>query len=152
MDMPSGTDLGAELAVSEAIDTTSNTEITARQSSPEPVAIEDDIALEPEVVTQNDEGKYRQDVRATGLFKNNNISRIARQHFGNVYNNVTYHYPTPSRDKYRDIGFDFDMATLSTNALQLSSFESAYESREVFISKKRPDVSLQSDFCSCLAD
>ena len=152
MNMSSGTDLEVELAVSEAIDTTSNTEITARRSSPEPVAIEDDIALEPEVVTQNDEGRYRQGVRAAGFFKSNRISGTARQHIGNIYNNVTYHYPTQSRDKYRDIGFDFDMATLSTNALQLSAFESAYESREVFISKKRPDVSLQSDFCSCLAD
>ena len=148
-----GTDSEAELAISKAIDTISKTKTTACQSSPEPVAIEDGMVLEPEVVAQKDEGRYRESVRAGVRYKPINTQGWAT-HFGdNIGYHITHnHYQTPSRRGDRDIGFDFDMVTLSTNTPQLSAYESAYESREVFISKKRPDVSLQSDSCSCLAD
>ena len=152
MNVLPGTNSEAELAVSEAIDTVSKTKITACQSSPEPVAIEDDIALEPEVVAQNDDGGHREGVRAALRWESLNSHGYATQHFGHNYNIINNNYLKPSRSEYRDIGFDFDMETLSTNTPQLSAYESAYESREVFISKKRPDVSLQSDSCSCLAD
>jgi hypothetical protein len=146
-----GTDSEAELAISKAIDTISKTKTTACQSSPEPVAIEDGMVLEPEVVAQKDEGRYREGLRP-GVYYKPIPTPTWAAHFGHNYNIINNNYQKPSRSEFRDIGFDFDMATLSTNTPQLSAYESAYESREVFTSKKRPDVSLQSNSCTCLAD
>jgi hypothetical protein len=148
----------AGLEASETIDINPETKITACQSLPEPAAIENDIALEPEAKVHRDGGMDSRQFPALPAslgFSGPKASHYALQNnsnSGHVYNiihsgeAIRFHQGDPYK------GFDFDMGISYDDEQRLSAFQSACESREVYTSKKRPVVSLQSDSCTCLAD
>jgi hypothetical protein len=156
MDLSHMTDSAHELPVSDAVKISPEIQITTCQSPPnQPATFEDSVVLEPEVEDPRIGGAYQRPNSAPfalrDLYKRS-LNDNSRNHYGDIYYNVAYGHRTPSRSRYRDIGFDFDMETSRVNKQQLFAFESAYESREVYTSKKRPVVSLRSKPCTCSAD
>ena len=150
-----GIDSTDEISFLHTGNTTPETKKTARQSSLDHHAtIEDDIEFTPQQVVPHIEGGYRRPEMAIATSRDwSGITTKPHQvaHHGpgivnvNVTNNQmminnTYHAQTESR--LRNKGFKFDMETSFGNGQQLSAFESAYESRAVHTSRKRPVVSL----------
>lgn len=148
MNMPHETDEIVDISALDAGHLTPETLITARHSPlNQAAAIEDDIVLEPEAVVPHIDGAYRRpgstNSMAINEWRHMPTSGNNRIHRGdNIY--VAYNYHAPSRSRYRDIGFDFKMEASCGNKQQLPAFETAYESREVYTSRKRPAVSLRN--------
>ena len=139
-----GIDSTDEISFLHTGNTTPETKKTARQSSLDHHAtIEDDIEFTPQQVVPHIEGGSRRRETATAMSRMDVIYYGQRRmHIGNVYNNVVNNYVESSSITWGNKGFKFDMETSFGNGQQLSAFESAYESRAVHTSRKRPIVSL----------
>lgn len=159
MRLSQGTDSTVELAVLENMDTTPGSKITACEPLPDPGSLQDDIEWAPKRTVQHDGGMRTRSppaVRAIRLSSSQKGSAYRPLHVGtgpsNVnigsgiqYNNVIHNhqYQISARDQLIGQGFGFDMEISSTTGQQLSAFESAYETRKAYTSRKRPVVSLQ---------
>lgn len=147
MSLSQETDSTVDFAVLENIDTTSASKIAACKIVSQPSAVEYDIKLEPETTIQHDGGMCTRSppaVRAARDYRDISAIGNSRQINGNtghVFNSVIYNYQTPARIDPRDRGFDFDIELSSGGEQQLSAFESAYECRASYTSRKRPVVS-----------
>jgi hypothetical protein len=117
------------------------TKITDGQSSLDHHAtIEDDIAVTPEQVAPHINGGNRRPTKATDASREYDrlyTSSQARMHIGDVVYQVNNYQGIYLGDR----GFGFNMANSFGTGQQLSSFQSAYETRKVYTSRKRPVVS-----------
>jgi len=124
------------------------TKITDGQSSLDHHAtIEDDIAVAPEQVAPHINGGNRRPTKATNASRKYfslYLPYQARTHIGDVVYQVNNYQAINLGDR----GFGFNMANSFGTGQQLSSFQSAYETRKVYTSRKRPVVSPQSGSAS----
>jgi hypothetical protein len=149
MNLPHKANLKAGLEALETIDITPDTKVTTYRLSPEPAAVEDDVALEPEEMVHHvgvmDSHPFPAR-RASYDYSGIKASRYAVQNNangGDVYNFIHHETIAPVHLGYTYRGFNFDMGISNGNERQLSAFESAYESRAIYASRKRPAVSLE---------